>query len=83
MPRGAVVQGSKRFIYYLMLGLARAQFAKGDPVATRATLDDLIRLNPEFKSADGHLLYSEALLFLRISPLFFDGRASIMICVPR
>jgi hypothetical protein len=45
----------------LMLGLARAQFAKGDPAATRATLDDLIRLNPDFKSADGHLLYAEAL----------------------
>jgi hypothetical protein len=44
-----------------MLGLARAQFAKGDPNACRATLDDLIRLNPEFKSADGHLLYAQAL----------------------
>ena len=30
----------------LMLGIARAQFAKGDATATRATLDDLIRLNP-------------------------------------
>ena len=45
----------------LMLGLARAQFAHGDPVATRATLDDLIRLNPEFKSPEGHLLYARAL----------------------
>jgi hypothetical protein len=45
----------------LMLGLARAQFAKDDPAAARATLDDLIRFNPEFKSPDGHLLYARAL----------------------
>jgi hypothetical protein len=45
----------------LMLGLARAQFAHGDPAATRATLDELIRLNPEFKSPEGHLLYARAL----------------------
>jgi hypothetical protein len=45
----------------LMLGLARAQFAHGDSVATRATLDELIRLNPEFKSPEGHLLYARAL----------------------
>ena len=45
----------------LMLGLARAQFAHGDAAATRATLDDLIRLNPEFKSPEGHLLYARAL----------------------
>ncbi len=40
----------------LMLGVARAQFAKGDAVASRATLDELIRLNPDFKSPEGHLL---------------------------
>jgi hypothetical protein len=45
----------------LMLGLARAQFAKGDATAARATLDELIRLNPDFKSSDGHLLYARAL----------------------
>jgi hypothetical protein len=45
----------------LMLGLARAQFGKGDAAAARATLDDLIRLNPEFKSPEGHLLYARAL----------------------
>lgn len=45
----------------LMLGLARAEFAKGDAAAARATLDDLIRLNPEFKSPEGHLLYARAL----------------------
>lgn len=44
----------------LMLGLAQAQFAKGDATATRATLDDLIRLNPDFRSPQGHLLYARA-----------------------
>ena len=45
----------------LMLGLAQAQFAKGDPAAARATLDELIRLNPGFRSPAGHLLYARAL----------------------
>jgi hypothetical protein len=45
----------------LMLGIARAQFGKGDPAAARATLDDLIRLNPDFRSPEGHLLYARAL----------------------
>ncbi len=45
----------------LMLGLARAQFGKGDATATRATLDELIRLNPDFRSPEGHLLYARAL----------------------
>lgn len=45
----------------LMLGLAQAQFGKGDAGAARATLDELIRRNPEFRSPDGHLLYARAL----------------------
>lgn len=45
----------------LMLGIAFAQFGKGDPAAARQTLDDLIRLNPDFKSPQGHLLYARAL----------------------
>ena len=44
-----------------MLGLARAQFAKGDARAARTTLDELIRQNPDFRSPDGHLLYARAL----------------------
>lgn len=45
----------------LMLGLARAQFEKGDYRACRETLDALIHHNPEHRSADGHLLYARAL----------------------
>jgi len=45
----------------LMLGVARAQFDKGDAAAARTTLDDLIRLNPDFRSPEGHLLYARAL----------------------
>lgn len=45
----------------IMLGVARAQFGKGDPSAARATLDELIRLNPDFRSPEGHLLYARAL----------------------
>lgn len=45
----------------LMLGLAQAQFAAGDAPAARATLDALIRDNPDFRSPAGHLLYARAL----------------------
>ena len=42
----------------LLLGLAQAQFAAADYAAARATLERLRAHNPEFKSADGHLLYA-------------------------
>jgi hypothetical protein len=45
----------------LMLGLARAQFGSGEVAAARATLDEAIRLNPQFRSPEGHLLYARAL----------------------
>ncbi|HEY4341623.1 MAG TPA: tetratricopeptide repeat protein [Steroidobacteraceae bacterium] len=45
----------------LMLGLARAQFGGGDPAAARATLDEAIGMNPQFRSPEGHLLYARAL----------------------
>ncbi|HEX3836814.1 MAG TPA: tetratricopeptide repeat protein [Steroidobacteraceae bacterium] len=45
----------------LMLGLARAQFGGGDPAAARATLDEAIGMNPNFRSPEGHLLYARAL----------------------
>jgi hypothetical protein len=46
---------------HLMLGLARAQFEKGDAASARQTLDELIAKNPDFRSAEGHLLYARAL----------------------
>lgn len=45
----------------LLLGFAHARFAAADPAGARQTLDDLIRINPDFKSPDGHLLYARAL----------------------
>jgi hypothetical protein len=45
----------------LLMGYARAQFESGDAAGARKTLDDLITTNPDFKSADGHLLYARAL----------------------
>jgi len=45
----------------LLQGLAEAQFAAGDAAAARASLDALIANNPDFNSADGHLLYARAL----------------------
>jgi hypothetical protein len=45
----------------LLLGLARAQFAKQDFTAARATLELLTRHNPDFKSADAQLLYARTL----------------------
>jgi hypothetical protein len=45
----------------LMLGLAQAQFGKGEASAARTTLDELIRLNPDFRSPEGHLLYARSL----------------------
>jgi len=45
----------------LMLGLAKAQFQAGDARGARATLDELIARNPDFRSPEGHLLYARAL----------------------
>jgi len=45
----------------LMFGLAQAQFGKGDASAARATLDELIRHNPDLRSPAGHLLFARAL----------------------
>ena len=44
----------------LLQGYAHAQFEAGDAAAARRTLDDLIVKHPDFKSADGHLLYARA-----------------------
>jgi hypothetical protein len=45
----------------LMLGLARAQFAKGQYAATSAELEQLRQANPEYRSPEGHLLYARSL----------------------
>jgi len=45
----------------LMLGLAKAYFKNQMYVEARETLDKLIRLNPEFRSLEGHLLYARTL----------------------
>jgi len=45
----------------LLLGIARAQFGKGEPSAARATLDELARHNPDFRSPEAQLLYARAL----------------------
>ena len=44
-----------------MLGLAQAEAGTGDFAAARATLDALIKANPNFRSTDGHLLYARCL----------------------
>ncbi len=45
----------------LLLGLARAQFAKQDYGAARASLERMLGQNPEFKSTDAQLLYARTL----------------------
>jgi hypothetical protein len=45
----------------LLLGLARAQFAKQDFAAVRATVERLTLHNPDFKSAEAELLYARTL----------------------
>jgi hypothetical protein len=61
----AVYEGGLKGIFehdpVLLLGLARAQFASGDFVSSRASMERLARHNPEFKSADGELLYARIL----------------------
>ncbi|MDB6086719.1 MAG: hypothetical protein JWN43_4600 [Gammaproteobacteria bacterium] len=61
----AVGQGGLRGVFEhdptLLLGLAKAQFAVGDFASARASLERLIQHNPDFKSADGHLLYARTL----------------------
>lgn len=60
-----VYQSTLRGLYEhdpnLLLGLARAQFAAGNAADCRATMDTLIKHNPDYRSADGHLLYARAL----------------------
>jgi hypothetical protein len=45
----------------LMLGLARADFARQEFTAAQATLEQLRVANPDYRSAEGHLLYARCL----------------------
>lgn len=45
----------------LMMGLARARFGQGHYDQAVHVLDELRTANPEYSSADGHLLYARAL----------------------
>lgn len=44
----------------LLLGLATAQFGAGQFAEARQTLDRLMQHNPDFRSADGHLIYARS-----------------------
>ncbi|MCV5991111.1 hypothetical protein OFO94_34145, partial [Escherichia coli] len=44
-----------------MLSLAQAQFAIQEFAACQQTLEDVMRYNPDFQSADGHLLFARTL----------------------
>jgi hypothetical protein len=46
---------------YAMLGLAMAEFRKGDADVAGATLDRLFAANPAFNSAEAHLLAARIL----------------------
>ena len=58
-------QGALKGLYAtdptILLGLARAQAARNDFAGCRATLDTLIKANPDYRSPDGHLLYARSI----------------------
>jgi hypothetical protein len=60
-----VYQGALKGIFEhdpsLLFGLARAQFAKHDAAAARATLERMMAQNPEVQSAEARLLYARTL----------------------
>jgi len=45
----------------IMEGLARAHFLKGDMPEALAVLDDLRAKNPDYRSADAHMIYARSL----------------------
>ena len=45
----------------ILFAVAQAQFAQGKAQETHDTLKSLIASNPDFKSADGHLLFARTL----------------------
>ncbi|MDP9065783.1 MAG: tetratricopeptide repeat protein, partial [Pseudomonadota bacterium] len=61
----SVCEGGLRGVFEhdptLLLGLAQARFAAGQFAAAQAALERLAEHNPDFKSADGRLLYARTL----------------------
>jgi hypothetical protein len=55
------MQGQFKDDNALLLGLAKAQFLNGDGAGAQASLDALQAADPQFSSADAHLLYARAL----------------------
>jgi hypothetical protein len=58
---GECLQGMHASDPQLLLGLARAQFGAEQFAKAKATLERLRAENPDFQSADGHLLYARVL----------------------
>jgi hypothetical protein len=61
----------------LLLGMAQAQFAARDFTGTRASLERLIAHNPDFQSADAHLLHARTLEALEALPEAENEYASV------
>ncbi|HEY0720495.1 MAG TPA: tetratricopeptide repeat protein [Gammaproteobacteria bacterium] len=60
------LRGSHQGDPHILMLLARARFDAGYFEDARATLEQLIEKNPEFKSHDGHLLYARTLESLNL-----------------
>ena len=57
----SMLQGQFKDDPMLLLGLARAQFQKGDGAGAQATLDALQATDPKFVSEEAHMIYARAL----------------------
>lgn len=57
----SMLQGQFKDDPVLLLGLARAQFQKGDGAGAQATLDALQAADPKFISEEGHMIYARSL----------------------
>lgn len=57
----AALRGTDAEAPDILLGLAKARFAQGDSAGCKQTLEQLIANNPDYRSAEGHLLYARAL----------------------
>jgi pentatricopeptide repeat protein len=57
----SMLQGQFKDDPVLLLGLARAQFQKGDGAGAQTTLDALQAADPKFVSQEAHMIYARAL----------------------